>query len=294
MSWQTPDGDPPPEPRMPPSEPVEPEPDAETARFPVDEPAALPPEPAPTQPPAGLISAQPTGWVGPDAGASNAPADGPVVAWAAPVAPAATAVAEGVVIARVFPRVVAYFADSFLLGAIATGVSGLLGLYDTGRNSTLALGIGIAFVGLDFLYFVGFWTSPWQATLGMRLLRLRVLGAQTAGTLSLNDAVLRWIALSGAVSIITLVPGLGSSIGLITLLWLLALLATTAMHPLRQGLHDRWARSVVVQPAPGGSGLAIVTCLALVVLIGIVLPVTLLALGGDQLRDILKQIGDSI
>lgn len=276
MSWQTPDGDPPPEPRTPPSDPVASEPDA------------------PTHPPAGLISAQPTGWTGPDTDPSKSPADGPVVAWAPPAAPAATAVAEGVVIARVFPRIVAYFADSLLLGAIATGVSGLLGLYDAGRNSTLTLGIGIAFVGVDFLYFVGLWTSPWRATLGMRLLRLRVLGAQSAGALSLNDAVLRWIALSGAFSILTLVPGLGSSIGLITLLWLLVLLITTATHPLRQGLHDRWARSVVVQPTPGGSGLAIVTCLAFVVLICVVLPVTLLAVAGDQLRDILSQIGNSI
>ena len=55
------------------------------------------------------------------------------------------------------------------------------------------------FVGVDFLYFVGLWTSGWHGTLGMRLMRLRVLGAANATTLSFNDALLRWIALSGAV-----------------------------------------------------------------------------------------------
>ncbi len=316
MSWQTPDGDPPPEPATPPPDAVEPdatppEPDAETARFPVDsaaasgpaepapptppaEPGVTPLEPAPAPPPGGIISAQPVGWTGAEADPSKGPADGPAVAWAPPATPAATSVAEGVVIATTFPRVVAFFTDTLLLGLIATSVTALLGFYNPDRNATLALGLGIAFVGIDFLYFIGFWTSPLHATLGMRLLRLRVLGAQTGGTLSLNDAVLRWIALSGAISILTLVPGLGSVIGLISLLWVLVLLISTATHPLRQGLHDRWARSVVVQPAPGGSGLAIVTCLVLIVFVGVLLPVALLVLYGDQIRDVLIEIGNSV
>ena len=56
------------------------------------------------------------------------------------------------------------------------------------------------------LYFVGLWTSGLHATLGMRLLRLRLLNAATAGTLPFNDALLRWIALSGAIAILALVP----------------------------------------------------------------------------------------
>ena len=56
---------------------------------------------------------------------------------------------------------------------------------------------------------------------------------------------------------------------------MLILLITTATDPLHQGLHDRWARSVVVQPAPGGSGAAVVTCLVMVVLLFFVLPVAL-------------------
>ena len=128
----------------------------------------------------------------------------------------------------------------------------------------------------------------------MRLLRLRILGAATAGMLSINDAVLRWLALSGAVSILTLVPGIGPSIALLSVAWVLVLLISTGTNSLHQGLHDRWARSVVVQPAPGGSGAAVVTCLVLVVLFGVVLPLIALALAGDQLQEILSQIGNSI
>lgn len=315
MSWQTPDGDPPPDSAAQPPNAAAPGPDAETARFPVAEtPAAEPmppaePEPAPplepdappltldAPPPVGIISAAPVGWTGPANDASSGPADGPVVPWSAPAAAvAATAgpVAEGVVIARVFPRVVAYFVDALLLGLFGLAVGAALGLYDVDRDPTLAFVVGAVLVVVDLVYFVGLWTSRLQATLGMRLVHLRVLDAVTAGTLPLNDALLRWIALSGAIGILGLVPGLEANIGLIGAVWVLVLLISTGTHPLRQGLHDRWARSVVVQPAPGGSGLAVATCLVLLIVFGVLLPVAGLALYGDQLRDILIEIGNSV
>ena len=83
-----------------------------------------------------------------------------------------------------------------------------LGLYDAGRDATMAFIVGAILVLVDLLYFIGLWTSGLQATLGMRLLRLRVLDAGSAGTLPLNDALLRWIGLTGAIGILGLVPGL--------------------------------------------------------------------------------------
>ena len=318
MSWQTPDGDPPPNSPAQPPDAAAPEPDAETARFPVAE--TPPPEPTPpaateresrptpdapppltpdgSQPPAGIISAAPVGWTGPPGDAPGTqPADGPVVPWSAPAAAVATPVgstADGVVIARVFPRVVAYFIDGLLLGAVGLIVAVPLGLYDVGRDATTAFIVGVVLVLVDLLYFIGLWTSGLQATIGMRLLRLRVLDAGSAGTMRLNDALLRWIGLAGAIGILGLVPGLEGYIGLIGAIWLLVLLVSTGTDRLHQGLHDRWARSVVVQPAPGGSGMAIATCLVLVVLLGLVLPFAGIILYGDQLRDLLTEIGNSV
>ena len=77
-------------------------------------------------------------------------------------------------------------------------------------------------------------------------------------------------------------------------MWVLALLITTATNPLRQGLHDRWARSVVVQPAPGGSGPRSSAASRLLVLLFVVLPIALVALVGDQFQDILTEIGRSV
>ena len=300
MSLQTPDEDPPHEPATPP-DPAVPEPDAETARVPLtpDSPPSSAPVPPLTPdaapPPTGLISAEPVGWTGPAQDPTGAaPTDGPVVAWAAPAAHVAVPVTEGLVIAGVFSRVVAYSADLLLLGAANAAVSALLSLYDQPRDESLALIVSGVLIGVDFLYFVGLWTSRLQGTLGMRLLKLRILGAATAGPLSINDAVLRWLALSGAVSILTIVPEIGPYIGFFAFIWVLALLVSTGTNRLHQGLHDRWARSVVVLPAPGGSGAAIVTCLVLVVFVGVVLPFIALALAGDQFREILSRIGDSI
>jgi uncharacterized RDD family membrane protein YckC len=303
MSSQMPDGERPPPPPTSQDSAV-PEPDAETARVPIGEsPAGAPAEdPAapltapPTTP--GIISAEPVGWAatGQDSasGAPAPPPPGPTVYWEAPAPRAAVPVGEGVVVAGVFSRTVAYSVDALLLGALNLIVFGLLGVLDGTGDESLVLIVSGVLVGVDFLYFVGLWTSGLQATLGMRLLRLRVLGVQTAGPLSINDALLRWIALSGAVGILTLVPGLGGSIGLISLLWFLVLLLSTATNPLRQGLHDRWARSVVVQPTPGGSGAAIITCLVLVVFVGLILPIAFLAIAGDQIRALLTQIGASV
>jgi uncharacterized RDD family membrane protein YckC len=318
MSWQTPDGDPPPDSAARPPDAAASEPDAETARFPVAETPQSDPSPPPTSsepepppppdappltpdappPPAGIISAAPVGWTGPADASGNQPADGPVVPWSAPVAAAVAApvasTAEGVVIARVFPRVVAYCVDVILLTALGFAVSVPLGLDDPASDRTLAFIVGVVLLVVDLVYFIGLWTSRLQATLGMRLLRLRVLDASTAGTLRPNDALLRWIGLAGAIGILGLVPGLESSIGLIGAIWLVVLLVSTGTDRLHQGLHDRWARSVVVQPAPGSSSLAIATCLILVIGFGIVLPLVGLALYGDQLRDLIIEIGNSI
>jgi len=308
MSWQTPGKDGPSDAGESLANQDIPSPDSETARVPVGPeaepvpprpddvtPLTSPADPVPAPPATGLISANPVGWAAPDAEPGSTPAsDGAPVAWAAPVRQAAAQVVDGLVIARTFTRLVAFMIDTLFLTLLNLAAIGALGLFASDRETSLDLVISVAFVVVDFLYFVGLWRSGWHATLGMRLLGLRVLAATTSTTLSFNDALLRWIALSGAVAILALVPRVAGTLGLISALWVIILLVTTAIHPLHQGLHDRWARSVVVQRAPGGSGAAIATCLVIVVLLFIVLPLAFLLVAGPQLRDIMRQIGESV
>jgi uncharacterized RDD family membrane protein YckC len=278
-----------PEPIVPPSE-------AQPDEAP---PAGSPIAPdAPTQR-TGIISASPvgTGDMPPptaSSAASVSTGDQPVVAWAVPAVAARPAVGEGLVIAGVFSRLVALVIDGFILGCVSIAIGVVLGVY--GRQSSsqsLALAVGLLGVAIDGIYFVAFWVSGWRATLGMRLIGIRVLQASDGGPLPLDVAAVRWLALTGIVSLLAILPVANGIFGLIGFIWLIVLLLTTATDRLHQGMHDRWAGSVVVQPAPGGSGAAIVGCLVLIAL-SLFVPFILFLLVSDSLRDILSRVGQSI
>jgi hypothetical protein len=104
------------------------------------------------------------------------------------------------------------------------------------------------------------------------------------------EGTFRVVSYSEAAYIAAVVPVVG---GLIALVWWIILLVTTATDRLHQGMHDRWAGSVVVQPAPGGSGAAVVGCLVLIAL-ALFVPFIAFLLVSDDLRDILSRVGTSI
>ena len=252
---------------------------------------------APTQP-TGIISAAPVGWSAtpapPGAPQSGAPGDQPVVAWAPPAAPAARpAVGEGLVIAGVFSRLVAFVIDLLIVGCITIAIGLVVGAYREGSTQAVTLGAGLVGVAIGGLYFVAFWTSGWRATPGMRLIGIRLLQAADGAPLPLEGALIRWLALIGIVELLSIVPVATGVLGLIALVWWIILPVTTATDRLHQGVHDRWAGSVVVQPAPGGSGAAVVGCLVMLAL-ALFLPFLLLLLVSDDLRDILSRVGQSI
>jgi RNA polymerase sigma-70 factor (ECF subfamily) len=271
-----------PEPIVPPTEIT---PDAATPSA-----APVPPD-APTQR-TGIISAAPVGWSAAPP-PSTPPSDQPVVAWAPPAGPARPVAGEGLVIAGVFSRLVAFAIDVLILGCISIAIGVVVGVYREGSTQALVLGVGLVGVAIDGLYFVALWTSGWRATLGMRLIGIRVLQAADGGTLPLEAAVVRWLALTGIVQLLAIVPVAGGVLGLVALAWVVVLLITTSTDRLRQGFHDHWAGSVVAQPAPGGSGAAVVGCLVLLAL-ALFLPFIVFLLVSDDLRDILSRVGTSI
>jgi uncharacterized RDD family membrane protein YckC len=118
-----------------------------------------------------------------------------------------------------------------------------------------------ATLAVDALYFAGSWCR-WGATPAQRLLGLRVrlehAGGSSPGvspTLSVEAAGRRWavlavlpiavgsLAASGALDV--------SVLAIVNSAWYLVLLASAAADPLRRGLHDRVAGTIVV-PAPHG------------------------------------------
>jgi len=196
--------------------------------------------------------------------------------------------------AGALPRLLAYWMDGILVGIIAGLFTGIISAAapDSGAAALAGAIIGL---GVSLLYFMAFWTSSGRATPGMRLFGLEIGAAGDGRTLSMGQAAVRWVALGSWIQVLALLPGFAGLLGLVSLVWAVALLVTTVSSPTKQGLHDRFAGSAIVQPI-GRDG-PVVPCLILLVLLVVVLPlivvVGLIAMG-TQLTEILSEVGTSI
>ena len=270
---------------------AEPPPAPPAPNMPTELPAAPPAAPAADTSPAPaspIISADPaeptTGWQTPDQPTAPPPAT-PGSGWEVPTAAAAVATTQdGYVISGIGARIVAWLIDTTLAGIIpaAIGLADIdfptivrQALDEVERNpagrfdaTPYTIPVTLDFVlitliglGIQYLYFVGFWTSRWRATPGMIGLKMRVVDATTGSTLSIVDATKRWIALGFPLTLLGLVAGLQSAASVIQFGLLIFLFFTTVTHARRQGLHDRWANSLVIRSVTSGDGATFAGCL---------------------------------
>jgi uncharacterized RDD family membrane protein YckC len=302
---------PPPEPQsepLPPVEPVEPAPPPAAAAGPIIS--------ATTTPPASEWQTQ---------AEPAAPGVPPVVppggGWEMPTAVAALPQQQGYVIAGVGARIIAWLIDVTLAGIVPgilafavvdwTGImreaieqarlspSGQI----TGMTATtipvtldyiLATLIGL---GVQFLYFVGFWTSRWQATPGMIGLKMRVVDANTGSTLSVLQATKRWIALGWPLALLALVPALQAVQGLLQLGLTVVLFFTTVTNDRKQGLHDKFANSLVTRSVTSGNGATFAGCLVwgvLVILISFIAFTLFFAAVMPELIDYIRETNPNV
>ena len=301
------------EPPTPEPTPAEPPPSTPPTPWTAD-PAAGEPPPPPTSP---IISASPSG-VPPEPGSwQQPPPAGPIVGWEAPAAVGAPG-REGFVIAGMGARVVAYLLDSLLVSIVPI----LLSLFvvdwtelvrqageaasapgaATSASFTMAVTpqlVLVTLIGLaiEYIYFVGFWTSGGRGTPGMRGLKMQVVDVATGETMSLTAATKRFIALGAPLTLLSLVPALQSVGGVAEFALALFLFFTAITNPLRQGLHDKWANTLVIRHASSGDGATLVGCLLLIVVVvglGILAFVAFFAALAPQMEDILRDVGNSI
>ena len=271
----------------PPNEvPLSPPPIAATAPDPGAPPtaAAAPPPPpgAALPPPPGPGFTQPPG----------AP-----VAWAAPSAsPTGLEVpgAPGLRFGSTLARFLAWWIDLIAIAIAAGLIIWAIEVAAPSSPSTSELVSVVIFMGVAFLYFVGLWTSSGRATLGMRAMKLQVGNAFDGRTLTIEQAIRRWVGLGLPFQALSLVPAVSSATGGLLFLWYLALLISTAISSTRQGLHDRFANSAVVQPI--GASTPATACLVVLVLL-LIVPV-LMIIGliflGAQVSSILSGVGTSV
>jgi len=88
------------------------------------------------------------------------------------------------------------------------------------------------------------------ATVGQRLLGLRVVDANGPELLSRPRAVVRWLALFGW-AFVGVASDLANVLTVVAALWVVGLLVSQMRDDGRQGFHDRLARSLVVRPRRG-------------------------------------------
>lgn len=202
-----------------------------------------------------MDQSEPTG----DPGTPTPPASG----WAAPPPPV-QAGPTGFVYADVPNRAIAYIIDAIILGILNVIVFAVLGgiglniltidLSATGGisyNYFASLVLAVASLVLSGAYFLYTWTAM-RGTVGMKALGMQVGNAGDGKTLSMEQAVRRWIALGapfGLAQAFNPLPGIGILLGLAAFGWFIFLLWTTYSSPTKQGFHDKFANTMVVKAA---------------------------------------------
>jgi uncharacterized RDD family membrane protein YckC len=283
-------------------------------------PSGAPPPGEPAPPSGPIISAAPTtppapGWQQPGA-PPPLPAAVSGGGWEMPTTSPPVAQEGGYVAGGVGARFVAWLIDgvlsSIVPGAIALVLldwtTFLRGMFDqvrfdaSGRVISGAMTIPITtelilitliYVGTQFLYFVGFWTSRWQSTPGMIGLKMKVVDANTGAGLTMMQATKRWIALGWPLSLLFLVPVLQNAAGLAQFGLNVFLFFSTVTNDRKQGLHDKFAGSQVIRSVTSGNGATVVGCLVYIVMliaISIVASLVLFVVAGPALIDFAREM----
>jgi uncharacterized RDD family membrane protein YckC len=236
------------------------------------------------------------------------PPGGPIVNWAPPPPPAEVPGAPGLSFGGTGTRFAAYIVDLVILGVVGFTLAALLGqgqttvvsspngtfrsFYIGGSNPIVALIFGL----LGAAYFTLAWSGGRRATVGQRLFHLQVGTAFDGRPLSTTQAFRRWIAMGMFVGLLAFIPVIGPLSGLVQLVWTLILAVSIANSPTKQGLHDRFANSAVVQPSAqksDGFGLACMVIVGLFVVLAVIGLVVIYTLGPSFFEE-LSRVGRSI
>jgi uncharacterized RDD family membrane protein YckC len=104
--------------------------------------------------------------------------------------------------------------------------------------------------GISFVYFGYLWVAA-RGTVGMKLLGLQIGDESDGHSIGRRQALIRWLIIgipSMLASLSGYVPSLvGIVLSVIGVAWLLVLLYSIAQSPTKQGLHDRYARTIMVK-----------------------------------------------
>jgi uncharacterized RDD family membrane protein YckC len=199
-----------------------------------------------------------------EGGASPAPSEGGGQ-WSAPAVQRVPG-AAGLIYADVPNRAVAYIIDAIILGVIGLIVGAIIGsILPTATvnpnatdfsnlvtiNYAAVLVTAVISTAINGVYFIYTWTGM-RGSPGQKLLGMQVGNFPDGATLTMEQAIRRWIFLGapfGIAGALVPIPALGILLALAALAYFIFLLVTTAQSPTKQGFHDKQVNSVVVKAA---------------------------------------------
>jgi uncharacterized RDD family membrane protein YckC len=202
-----------------------------------------------------------SGSTGSEAPQTPPPAEpAPTTQWAPPPPPV-QAGPPGFAYADVPNRAIAYIIDAIIVAIVSGIVGGLIGGIGlnpvTIQPGTLVVSYNVVGILVSTIlglvisgaYFIYTWTAM-RGTLGMKVLGMQIGNAGDGKTLTMDQAVRRFLIIAGPSAIAqALIPisGIGPLLALAAFLWFLFLLYTTWKSPTKQGYHDVFAHTMVVK-----------------------------------------------
>jgi uncharacterized RDD family membrane protein YckC len=160
-------------------------------------------------------------------------------------------------------RAVAYVIDYIIMivvgaviGIVALGIFGDRVSITEGTVTYNNTATSLATTLLSYAVIAGYFFLTWtrmRATVGMRLLGMQIGHEIDGRTIDGGQAMMRIAVMFGPGFLASLASafavGLAAVLGLVAFVWFLVLLFTTASSPTKQGLHDKYAHTMVVKAA---------------------------------------------
>ena len=161
--------------------------------------------------------------------------------------------ATGLVYADLPNRIIAFIIDAIVIFILLFAVGLVLGVIGlaTGGNAVASLIYAVLGIVVGAAYFIYTWTAN-RATIGMKALGMQIGNAGDGVTLTMDQAIRRYLALAAPSIIAQAFSGIaliGVILSLASLAWVVFLLWTTYKSPTKQGWHDVFANTQVVKAA---------------------------------------------
>jgi uncharacterized RDD family membrane protein YckC len=158
-------------------------------------------------------------------------------------------------------RIIAYIIDMILLAIVGVVIGAITGSFMPVVSFDLVNGFHYNYfaaiinaaigAAVSAGYFIYTWTNM-RGTVGMKVLGMQIGSEKDGSSLSMDQAIRRWLAVGGWITIVSALnplPLVGILIALVALGYVIYLLYTTAQSPTKQGFHDKFVGSMVVKAA---------------------------------------------